>query len=246
MNTKAFSRVEIKDEDKGEVVAVFATLNVIDSDGDVTPNGAFESGAKTRISAYGHTSWQGVMPVGKGTIRETKTEAILDGQFFMDTAAGAETFSVVKQLGEDGLQEWSYGYDPIEYSFGEFEDQQVRFLKKLKVHEVSPVLLGAGVNTRVLAAKGGMKFGEHALSVLADLDALADRAAEVVALRAEKGKGISEASADLLGRLTASAKRLEELLKAPPSDDIPPDAAAEWANALDLLAVSASFQGVTP
>src|SRR5687767_9378174 len=119
-STKSLARVEIKDADKGEITAVFATLNVVDSDGDVTVNGAFESGAKVRISAYGHTSWEGRLPVGKGTIRETKTEAILDGQFFMDYPEAVATFGVVKQLGEDGLQEFSYGYDPIEYSFGEF------------------------------------------------------------------------------------------------------------------------------
>lgn len=151
---KATTRVEIKDEDKGEVTVVFATLNVIDSDGDVTSPGAFQNGAKVRISAYGHKSWEGFLPVGKGSIREVGNEAVMDGRFFMDTAAGLDTFRVVKELGEDGLQEWSYGYDPVEYSFGDFEGQRVRFLKRLKVHEVSPVLLGAGVGTRVLAAKG--------------------------------------------------------------------------------------------
>ena len=151
---KAFSRVEIKDADKGEITAVFATLNVIDSDGDVTLPGAFQAGAKVRISAYGHKSWEGVLPVGKGSIREIGNEAVLDGRFFLDTAAGADTFRVVKALGEDGLQEFSYGYDASEFSFGDFEGRQVRFLKRLLVHEVSPVLLGAGVGTRVLAAKG--------------------------------------------------------------------------------------------
>src|SRR5687768_23717 len=150
MAVKTFSHVEIKDADKGEVTAVFATLGVIDSDGDVTVKGAFDNGAKVRISAYGHTSWNGALPVGKGSIREVGDEAILEGRFFLDTPAGADTFKVVKELGVDGLQEWSYGYDPVEFSFGEFEEQQVRYLNKLKVHEVSPVLLGAGVGTRLL------------------------------------------------------------------------------------------------
>ncbi len=214
MNTKAFSRVEIKDADKGEVVAVFATLNVIDSDGDVTPNGAFENGAKIRISAYGHKSWEGKLPVGKGAIRETKTEALMEGRFFMDIPEAAATFGVVKELSDDDLQEWSYGFDPVEYAFGQFEGQDVRFLNKLKVHEVSPVLLGAGVNTRTLSVKG-MKFGDHLESVVADLEELVTRAAEVVALRSEKGKAISEASASQLARVAASAKRLEDLLAAP-------------------------------
>ncbi|NJP24448.1 hypothetical protein FLW53_09550 [Microbispora sp. SCL1-1] len=150
MDTKGF-RVEIKDEDKGLVTAVFSTFNKRDSDRDVTRPGAFEDGAEMPISSYGHTSWDGALPVGKGRIRTTSKEAILEGEFFMDTQHGADTFKTVKRLG--ALGQWSYGYDPVEYSFGEWEGQRVRFLDKLKVHEVSPVLLGAGVNTRTLAAK---------------------------------------------------------------------------------------------
>src|SRR5213595_1548806 len=52
----------------GEVTALFARLNVVDADGDVTLSGAFTEGAPVVISAYGHTSWGGALPVGKGTI----------------------------------------------------------------------------------------------------------------------------------------------------------------------------------
>ena len=232
---KSFARVEIKDEERGEVVAVFSTLGVIDSDGDVTNKGAFEDGAKVRISAYGHTSWEGRLPVGKGSIRELKNEALLEGRFFLDTVEGRDTFHVVKQLGEDGLQEWSYGYDPLEYTFGEFEGQQVRFLNKLKVHEVSPVLLGAGINTRLLTAKSGIKFGEHIDAVVADVDALVARASEVVALRAEKGKSISDTSAEQLARLAASVKRLEELLGAPATDTSDEEIESELLRSMALL-----------
>lgn len=211
--TKSLSRVEIKDADKGEITAVFATLNVIDSDNDVTVPGAFADGAKVRISAYGHTSWQGALPVGKGVIHEDGDQAVFSGRFFLDTPEGKDTFTVVKELGADGLQEFSYGYDAVKYSFGEHEGQQVRFLEELKVHEVSPVLLGAGVGTRLLTAKSGLKFGEHIDAVMADVDLLITRATDVVALRAEKGKAISDTSAAALKRL---AVRLEELLAAPP------------------------------
>ncbi|MFG3439924.1 HK97 family phage prohead protease [Nonomuraea sp. NPDC047897] len=152
MDTKGL-RVEIKDEAKGQVKAVFSTFNVIDSDRDVTPPGAFEDGAPVLISQYGHTSWQGKLPVGKGTIRQTQKEAIFEGQFFMNTDHGKNAFLTVKELSDAGLQEWSYGFDAVDYSFGEFEGQKVRFLNKLKVFEVSPVLRGAGVNTRTLSAK---------------------------------------------------------------------------------------------
>lgn len=165
---KQIGRVEIKNADKGEVTAVFATLNVVDSDKDVTRPGAFENGAKVRISAYGHKSWEGMLPVGKGTIREVGNEAILEGRFFLDTVAGRETFTVVKALGEDGLQEWSYGFDVISSEPGEFNGQKVRFLNKLKVHEVSPVLLGAGVGTRVLAAKHSTRLPPDVEAIFAE------------------------------------------------------------------------------
>lgn len=150
MDTKSL-RVEIKDADKGSVKAVFATFNKIDSHGDVTLPGAFEDGAEMPISAYGHASWEGALPVGMGSIRQTQKEAIFEGEFFMDTPQGLATFKTVQRLGK--LGQWSYGYDAEEYSFGDHDGQHVRFLAKQKVHEVSPVLLGAGVGTRTLSAK---------------------------------------------------------------------------------------------
>ncbi|MGR6922564.1 HK97 family phage prohead protease [[Actinomadura] parvosata] len=152
MDTKSL-RVEIKDEAKGEVRAVFSTFNKIDSHRDVTVPGAFTDGEEMPISSYGHTSWEGALPVGKGRIRQTSKEAIFEGEFFMDTPHGAATFKTVQRLGS--LGQWSYGYDALDYSFGEHDGEKVRFLNKLKVHEVSPVLLGAGVGTRTLATKSG-------------------------------------------------------------------------------------------
>ncbi|PAZ15674.1 hypothetical protein CLM62_12825 [Streptomyces sp. SA15] len=154
MDTKTLRGVEIKDESKGEVTAVFATLGVRDHDGDFTRDGAFTDGAPVRISAYGHKSWDGLLPVGKGVIRIKGKKAILEGQFFMNTTHGRDTFETVRELSEAGLQEWSYGFDINEFSFGEEKGQQVRYLDRVTVHEVSPVLLGAGIGTRTLSAKG--------------------------------------------------------------------------------------------
>lgn len=338
MDTKSL-RVEVKDAAKGTVKAVFSTFNVVDSDKDVTPPGAFADGAEVPISAYGHTSWGGALPVGKGVIRQTDTEAFLEGQFFMDTTHGKDAFLTVKELGE--LGQWSYGYDPEEYSFGEFDGMQVRFLNKLKVHEVSPVLVGAGVGTRTVTAKSGgrqaprrgviaahetattatswdgaktlaaipsdarpsdlrsvhawcdpdgdveslksyrlahhhgvdgpanvraclvgiaalngakniadregvyehlaghlrdadmevpelkaepggnLKYQEEGHAVMAAVAGFLDRTAEVMALRAQKGKGMSPRSADLLGWISDDLKRLESLLAHPVGEDDP-------------------------
>jgi hypothetical protein len=218
MDTKRL-RMDLKDanEDKGEVTAVFATFNKVDSDGDVTLPGAFDEGAPVLISAFGHQSWGGALPVGKGTITSTKTEAVFNGQFFMDTTHGLDTFRTVKQTGE--LQEWSYGYDPVEYSFGEHDGQHVRFLTKQQAFEVSPVLRGAGVGTRTLSAKSaGLKFSDEATAVMATVKALADRAADVMAKRQEKGKALGADSAALLEQVTTELKRFEDLLREPEPD----------------------------
>lgn len=165
--TKAGPPVEVKviDEAKGEVEAVFATLNVVDKDKDVTLPGAFGD-QNVRISAYNHQSWSGELPIGKGKIRERGDEAILSGQFFMDTMKGRDTFNVIKGLGD--LMEWSYGYDITKRSEGKWpqgdeKGEDVQFLEGLKVHEVSPVILGAGVDTRTLSAKsdkGAIPYSE--------------------------------------------------------------------------------------
>ena len=153
MKTKIFrSPMQIKaDGAPGEFRAVFSTFNVVDKDGDVTLPGAFKSGAAVRISYWGHR-WQD-LPVGRGVIGQDEKQAWVDGRFFLDTLAGKETYQTVKNLGD--LQEWSYGYDILRSEQGKFGEGQddVRFLKKLEVPEVSPVLLGAGIDTHTESIK---------------------------------------------------------------------------------------------
>ncbi len=148
---KTISGVEVKDADQGTVTAVFSTFDVIDKDGDVTRHDAIKNGTPVVISAYGHESWNGRLPVGKGTIRTTPREAILEGQFFVDTTHGRDAFLTVKHLG--GLQEWSYSLQNVKGRNITFEGRQVRELLSMDVKEVSPVLVGAGVGTRTTAVK---------------------------------------------------------------------------------------------
>lgn len=160
--------VEIKDADKGEVEAVFATFDVKDKDGDITLPGAFEEGAEVLISAYGHSSWGGQLPVGKGVIKTTAKDARLVGKFFLNTTAGREHFAVIKELGAQ--QEWSYGFDVKGTGevTPEMEQNGVwRVLTALKVHEVSPVLLGAGIDTRTVATKDGTEAADAAAAAAA-------------------------------------------------------------------------------
>ena len=144
------------DGEEGEFTAEFATLNVIDHDGDVTRPGAFEEGQKTLIEPWNHNYQE--PPVGMGIIHERDGKAVIDGRFFLDTAAGLEHYRVVKNVGE--IQEWSYTFQVEQASRGVFEDQEVQFLEKLDVWGVAPVTRGAGIYTRTTAIKNQNPEGE--------------------------------------------------------------------------------------
>jgi len=188
-------QIHLKDltvDESGKVKAVFATLGVIDHDSDIVMPGATESGTKVRISAYNHSSWGGALPVGKGMITEAGNELVFEGQFFLDTSVGADTYKTVKALGE--LVEWSYGFDILEKEFATdpATGREVRKIKKQKVYEVSPVLLGAGIDTRTLDIKGlgadSQTYQEHAEMLLAGVGEFVKRSQSIADLRAEKGK----------------------------------------------------------
>lgn len=164
MDKKTYTAAaEVKDEAEGVVQAEFATLNVIDLDGDVTLPGAFGE-QRVKLAAWGH-NW-GDLPVGKGGISEQGEKAVFDGKFFLDTMAGMEHFKTVRNLG--ALQEWSYGFEikkavrrgaegfddmvTEQYSGPKADDIQ-RFLMKMGVFEVSPVMRGAGIGTRTRVVK---------------------------------------------------------------------------------------------
>lgn len=243
MDSKAFRQVEVKDAAQGTVSAVFATLDVVDKDGDITVKGAFSQGAAVKISAFGHKSWEGALPVGKGTIREVGNDVVFDGQFFMNTTHGRDTFETIKSLceGDGPGMEWSYGFDVVDSEPAPKSDSGARrILKSMKVHEVSPVLIGAGVNTRVLAVKSADKktFVEQLEEVLASVKAAGERAAEVKAMRQEKGKGLGEDSSSLLTLLVAEITSLGEILK---SDDAEPDTKESTMTDDDAAAMRAVF-----
>jgi len=184
---------------------------VKDHDGDVTVPGAFKPGQEVRISAYNHGSWSSALPVGKGVIREDGDKAVLDGQFFLNTQHGSDTFTTVKELGP--LMEWSYGFDVVESSTGEFDGEDVRYLKDLDVFEVSPVLLGAGIGTGTVSAKVKDSFPDQFERVLGDVAGLVDRAkAWGLSEEAKAGRVLSSANYDRLVQLAESLVSAHEEL----------------------------------
>ena len=145
---------EIKgDGDEGLVTARFGTSGVKDLDGDVIEAGAIGV-QEIQVSQFGHTSWMGGLPVGKGTTREDGDEMLADLAFFMDTTGGRDHFATIKALGD--LGQWSFGFE-IKESRAPTEDERQlgieRILQKLEVFEVSPVRRASGINTQTVDAK---------------------------------------------------------------------------------------------
>ena len=148
VNTKTLHGLKVTSE--GKVSAVIATLNTKDHDGDVTLAGAFGT-QSVRLSTWNHGSWGEGLPIGKGTISEKGDEAIFSGRFFMGMQSARDTFEAIKGL--EDLGQWSYGFHILDAERGMHDGVSVQFLKRLQVTEVSPVILGAGLNTRTLAMK---------------------------------------------------------------------------------------------
>ena len=215
METKTF-RLKDATIGKGEFTAVFATMNVIDSQNDMTLNGAFGD-QRVIISGYGHASWNGgldALPVGKGRIFERGDDAIVEGQFFLNTQAGQETFKTIQAVGD--LQEFSYALPEIESEMKTIDGKTVRFLKKIRVGEVSPVLLGAGVRTRLLDIKADDSEGksiqllDHLVLVAGDARAVIEKLKHATDLRTADGRG---PGAERMKRAAELKQALDELAR---------------------------------
>ena len=221
---KMFAPGEVKLEESGTLVAAFAQLNVVDHDGDITRPGAFPD-KDVPMSAYGHTSWEGALPVGRGTIEEKGDWAIFTGQFFMDTTHGRDAYATVKGLGE--LAEYSYGYDILDSGPTQVDDRDVLELRKLDVFEVSPVLRGAGVGTHTLAIKSGHPGSDAPYAELVDwylsaVPALIERTDARIEMRAKEGRTLSAANVEALQAIKSAwlehADAIDQFLADPESE----------------------------
>jgi len=197
IKTNIGARVKQLDE-AGSGIAIIATLGVIDSDGDVTLPGAFGAQAAKMVPAH---DWQHV-PLGKADIREEGNEVLAAFRLNLEIESARDWHSALKNDLANGppLQEWSYGFSIVDASFGEHEGQEVRFLKKVDVHEISPVMLGAGVGTRTVAVKEniGARLVDQLAAALREAKAVIERCGEIRELRKGEGRDLSpERLADL-------------------------------------------------
>ena len=239
--------VELKDdpETPGLVVATFAAFDEVDRDRESTRKGAFGKQA-VLLGAYGHTSFgrfgPPVPPIGRGDIREEKGRAIFEGQFNLDMLSGRETYESVKMAGD--LQEWSYGFKVEKESSTIVEGIALRVIEKVKVREVSPVIIGAGNSTATVALKSGdLTLEEHTDEALAAWSDYYERLQSLADLRAKDGRVLSSANRSRLAKLSESLREIDDAIAKLLEDTDAPDKSAALAVYTAHLKTVSRFAG---
>jgi hypothetical protein len=210
--------LDLKKLDAGMLSVVFATMNVMDKDGDITLPGFFGVQDVALLPCH---DWSHV-PIGKGVTREEGDKAVADFQMNLEIPAAKEWLSHIKFDLAHGkpLQEYSYGFKILAGGsrMGETDGKTARYLTPredgtpgCKIWEVSTVLVGAGENTGTLSAKAsgsnGNKFCDEIEAALDAAESVAVRAKSLADLRAEHGREISQANKEKLVLLAGSLQK---------------------------------------
>jgi len=208
IETKSLTVKAMNDEGRG--VARIAILSAVDHDGDTYAPGAFgwKEGGQQWVSILPAHDRR-AMPLGKARIYEEGDAAYAELFLNLNTEAGRNWHHTLKFDLEKGqsVQEWSYGFDVVEHANDRRDGQKVRVLKKLDVHEVSPVLRGAGVGTRTLSMKSSDPMLDQLAGLVSALDAMIEEAGSVEELRAS-----GDLSEDRLAKIAELQQRLADLL----------------------------------
>lgn len=138
-------------QEKGFVRAVISTFDIVDRDNDVITASAIKDGTEVIMASWGH-KW-GELPIGKGVLKVSGNQAVFEGNFFLHTTAGRETYETVKALANS--QEWSWGFSilPGGSEIKRVDGKEIRYIHAVEPYEVSPVLVGANPQTGTLDIK---------------------------------------------------------------------------------------------
>jgi hypothetical protein len=151
METKS-GDLAVKQVSEGKVVATLARLGVRDRDGDVLVPGLLKGGQLVAIKPQ--HKWDHV-DLGVAHVYETNQgtlEAAME--FNMAISSARDWYEAIKFSHEKKRrQQYSFGFEIEDKSFGEHEGKESRFLKRMECAEVSPVLIGASVGSETLLVK---------------------------------------------------------------------------------------------
>ena len=227
--TKVYQLAELKldGEGAGTFEAAFANLKEIDHDGDGYDPGSIGE-QPVMVSQWNHGSWgQGVdaLPIGAGKTFERDGWGMIKGEFDMDDPDAVNTYHKIKYLKAQGFPvEWSFALPDSDWRMEERGNQMIRIFTRIAIPEVSPVLLGAGIDTHLTSIKGkgeeqampeikqdeSMKFATALDGAVETVESVLVRAKEIRTLRDEQGKGIGRRS---VRRLKALRDAMQECIE---------------------------------
>jgi len=135
-------------DEQGRFVGLASVYNNVDLGGDVVVPGAFQKTLQDRGGEvpilFAHDSRQ---PVGLGTLKDTAAGLAIEGQLVLEVGKAKEAYSLLKAKVLRGL---SIGYDAVK---SDYKDG-VRYLRELKLFEVSLVVMPMNELATVTALKG--------------------------------------------------------------------------------------------
>lgn len=220
--------VSLDDAGPGSLEGYANVFGIVDSYGDVTMPGAFAQDISDFISKgylLPDHEWEITKAIG------TITEASEDGtglyfkaQFHSDPKSQEVRLKIRERIEQGKEVGLSIGYWVEEAETGEQDGKSVRFLKRLRVKEVSVVVAQANDPSVVTDAKS-QKFDEQYRSVTEGFDDLISRVKEINDLG--RGEAWKQARIAELMDLGSKAHQLADSLKPEEEPTEPPDLSEE-------------------
>ena len=109
------------------------------------------------------------VPLGKATVYQTDSDLRADLKFNLKIEDGLKWFEALKfdMANGESKQQYSYGFGVLDSEQEVRDGEPVNVLKRLDIFEVSPVIRGAGNNTRTVSLKGGAGENQKASATIA-------------------------------------------------------------------------------
>lgn len=140
--------IEQKEEkDQGIIEAYVSIFDNVDLVGDIIKRGAFVESLRKKLpkGVWMHNWEEPIAKTLKG--EEDEKGLFIRAQFNLETQRGRESFSDIK-FGI--IDEFSIGFKILDY---EWDENDNRIIKKVRLYEWSPVLAGANPDTQLINVK---------------------------------------------------------------------------------------------
>jgi HK97 family phage prohead protease len=159
MKTKNLSaQVKATGDDTGEFEAIVAVFGNVDSGGDVIAKGAFadnlsewEASGDPIPVVWSHDSNDPFSHIGSVVeASETDTGLLVKGQLDLDNPKAAQVHKLLKGR---RVTQFSFAYSVLDAGPTEVDGVKATELRRLKLYEVGPTLVGMNQSTELLSAK---------------------------------------------------------------------------------------------